>query len=149
MYFRVSHFAYPFTPEKLLMPRKMFGLPITLALISSCAGFLLSHAMAQDQKLTGIAAWNQLVGNSITGEEDGKPLVEYYAPDGTAKSMHGNEISTGQWALVGETICFRYGADKDSTECYKVEVTGNTATYTDKDGTGSRYEILKGNPKGL
>ena len=96
-----------------------------------------------------IAAWNQLVGNSITGEEDGKPLVEYYAPDGTAKSMHGNEISTGQWALVGEVICFRYGADKDSTECYKVEVSGNTATFTDKDGTGSRYEILKGNPKGL
>lgn len=58
------------------MPRKMFGLPITLALILSCAGFLLSHAMAQDQKLTGMAAWNQLVGNSIIGEEDGKTLVK-------------------------------------------------------------------------
>jgi len=34
-------------------------------------------------------------------------------------------------------------------ECYKVEVTGNMLTYTDAKGSGSRYEILKGNPKGL
>jgi hypothetical protein len=45
-------------------------------------------------------------------------------------------------------ICFRYGNEKDA-DCYKLEVMGNTATFTDKEGTGSRYEILKGNPKGL
>jgi hypothetical protein len=33
--------------------------------------------------------------------------------------------------------------------CYRVEVNGNTATYYEKDGSGSRYTILKGNPKGL
>jgi hypothetical protein len=107
----------------------------------------LSIASAQE-KLTGTAAWNQLVGNSITGEEDGQTLVEYYAPDGTVKSMHGNDISTGQWALVGEAVCFRYAGDSE-TECYKLEVMGNTATFTDRDGTGTRYEILKGNPKAL
>jgi len=100
------------------------------------------------QKLLGIAAWNQLVGNSISGKDGDETLVEYYAPDGTAKSMTGNEISTGKWALVGETVCFKY-ADSDDTECYKVEVTGNFVTYTDENGAGSRYEILKGNPKGL
>src|SRR5262245_60437279 len=62
-------------------------------------------AAAPVQKLVGIAAWNQLVGNSITGKENGETLVEYYAPDGTAKSMTGNEISSGKWALVGETVC--------------------------------------------
>jgi hypothetical protein len=105
-------------------------------------------AAAPAQKLVGIAAWNQLVGNSITGKENGETLVEYYAADGTAKSMTGNEISTGKWALVGETVCFKY-TDSDDTECYKVEVMGNFVTYTDEKGTGSRYEILKGNPKGL
>ena len=88
------------------------------------------------------------MGNSITGKEDGETLVEYYAADGTAKSMHGNEISTGQWALVGETICFRY-ADEKEMECYRLDVMGNTVTFTDKSGTGSRYEIVKGNPQGL
>jgi len=100
------------------------------------------------QKLVGLAAWNQLVGNSITGKEDDEILVEYYAPDGTVKSMTGNEISTGKWALVGETVCFKY-TDSNDTECYKVEVLGNLVTYTDENGVGSRYEILKGNPKGL
>jgi hypothetical protein len=100
------------------------------------------------QTLTGLAAWSQLVGNSITGQEDGNTLVEYYAPDGTAKSMLGNEISSGKWVLVGETICFQY-TDQKEMECYKLEVMGSTATFTDQQGTGSRYEILKGNPKGL
>jgi len=95
-----------------------------------------------------VAAWSQLVGNSITGQEDGKTLVEYYAPDGTAKSMLDNEISSGKWVLVGETICFQY-TDQKEMECYKLEVMGNTVTLTDQQGTGSRYEILKGNPKGL
>src|SRR3984893_20394 len=100
------------------------------------------------QKLVGLDAWNQLVGNSITGKEDGETLVEYYAADGTAKSMMGNQISTGQWALVGDTVCFRY-ADEKEMECYRLDVMGNTVTFTDKSGTGSRYEIVKGNPQGL
>jgi pyruvate/2-oxoglutarate dehydrogenase complex dihydrolipoamide acyltransferase (E2) component len=100
------------------------------------------------QKLVGLAAWNQIVGNSITGNEDGKTLVEYYLPDGTAKSMTGNEISTGKWAISGEAVCFKY-TDDDKPECYRVEVTGTTLTYFDEKGSGSRYDILKGNPKGL
>jgi hypothetical protein len=100
-----------------------------------------------DKKLTGMEAWNQLVGNSITGKEDGETLVEYYAPDGTVKSMIGNEITTGTWALVGDTVCFKY--PEEEIDCYKLEVIGNSVTMTDSSGDGSRYEILKGNPKSL
>ncbi len=103
---------------------------------------------AAPTKMTGIAAWGKVVGNSVTGTEDGKVVVEFYAPDGTAKSMTGNEISSGKWALVGETVCFQY-TDDPKMECYKLEVSGNTVTYTDEKGTGLRYEILAGNPKGL
>ena len=39
--------------------------------------------------------------------------------------------------------------DEKEMECYKLEVMGNTVTFTDQKGTGTRYEILKGNPKGL
>ena len=100
------------------------------------------------QKLVGVAAWKELVGNSISGEEDGEPLVEHYAADGTVKSMLGSDISTGKWALVGETVCFQY-ADEKEMECFRLEVAGNTATFTDQSGRGTRYEIRKGNPKGL
>src|SRR3954469_5318226 len=46
-------------------------------------------APAAAAKLVGIAAWSQVVGNSITRKEDGKTLTEYYSADGTAKSMTG------------------------------------------------------------
>src|SRR5215469_14301069 len=45
---------------------------------------------AAEPKLIGIAARNKRIGNSMTGTEDGKALTEYYAADGTAKSMLGN-----------------------------------------------------------
>jgi hypothetical protein len=99
------------------------------------------------QKLVGLDAWNQLVGNSITGTEDGETLVEYYAADGTTKSMLGNQISTGQWVLVGDTVCFKY--PDEEMDCYKLEVMGNTVTMTDSTGEATRYEILKGNRKSL
>jgi hypothetical protein len=105
-------------------------------------------AAAPPQKLVGVAAWGQLIGNSISGTSDGKPLTEYYAPDGTAKSMTGNDISTGNWMLTGEVICFKY-TDEPKPECYKLEVSGDTATMYDEKGSGTRYQILKGNPKGL
>jgi hypothetical protein len=102
---------------------------------------------AAAQKLVGLAAWNALVGNSISGKDDGQDVVEFYAADGTAKSMTGNDISSGTWALVGDTVCFKY-PDED-IDCYKIEVTGTAVTFTDQKGAGTRYEILKGNPKGL
>jgi hypothetical protein len=113
-------------------------------------GFVVAQAATEApaaQKLVGLAAWNALVGNSVSGKDDGQDVVEFYEPNGVAKSMTGNEISTGQWALVGETVCFKY-PDED-TDCFKIEVAGTTATFTDPKGTGTRYEILKGNPKGL
>jgi hypothetical protein len=98
-------------------------------------------------KLVGVAAWNTLVGNSISGKDEDEDVVEYYAPDGSVKSRTGNETSTGTWALVGEIICFKYPGEE--TDCYKVDVDGDKATFTDKDGEGTTYDILKGNPKGL
>ena len=134
---------------------RKFVLPLAIvAMISLGAS---AQALAQESaapaaapaaKLIGIAAWSQVVGNSISGKEGNKTLTEYYAADGTAKSMTGNEISKGTWVLVGETICFKY-TDDNKMECYKLEVAGNTLTYIDEKGSGTRYEILKGNPKGL
>jgi hypothetical protein len=130
--------------------------PIAIAAMISFG--VAAPAVAQDSpapapaaapaKLIGIAAWSQVVGNSISGKEGNKTLTEYYSPDGTAKSMTDNEISTGKWVLVGETVCFQY-TDEKNMECYKLEVAGNTLTYTDSKGSGTRYEILKGNPKNL
>jgi hypothetical protein len=100
-------------------------------------------------RLTGLAAWNALVGNSISGKnEDGDPVTEFYLRNGTVKQMTDDEIETGKWAARGDKICFEY-PDDDEESCYTVVLDGNVATFTDEDGSGRRYEVLQGNPKKL
>ena len=57
-------------------------------------------------------------------------------------------VTSGKWALRGAKACILYSGDKEET-CYNIEVFGDVATFTDEDGDGTRYTILKGNPKGL
>jgi hypothetical protein len=109
-------------------------------------------AMAQQapvQKLTGLAAWSTLVGNTISGKDsDGLPLSEYYTADGLVKQLDDDETATGKWVARGDSVCFIFPGEKEET-CYKVEVAGNIATFIDEDGDGKRYTILKGNAKNL
>jgi hypothetical protein len=111
---------------------------------------LAEPAPADDaKKLTGLAAWSALVGNTITGKDsDGLPLAEFYGPDGTVKQLDDDETATGKWIARGETVCFKFPGEKDES-CYKVEVAGDIATFIDEDGDGKRYTILSGNAKKL
>jgi hypothetical protein len=100
-------------------------------------------------KLTGLAAWSALVGNTITGKDsEGSALSEFYAADGSVKQLDDDEVATGKWAVRGDKACFIFAGEKEET-CYTVEVAGNVATFFDEDGDGKRYKILKGNAKNL
>ncbi len=98
-------------------------------------------------RLTGLAAWNALLGNTITGKNDDGLLTEHYLPDGSVKSRTDDERSTGRWTVRGERVCFKF--PKDDEECYRVQVQDNVALFIDSDNKTWRYEILKGNPKQL
>jgi len=105
-------------------------------------------AAPQTQRLTGLAAWSALVGNSISGKnEDGDPLTEYYLRNGTVKQLADDETATGKWTVRGEKVCIQY-PDEDE-DCYTITVDGDIATFSEDDGSGRRYQILKGNPKKL
>ncbi|MCW5747587.1 MAG: hypothetical protein KIT36_15480 [Alphaproteobacteria bacterium] len=104
-------------------------------------------APAPQTKQTGMAAWSMLVGNTVTGRLDGREFADYYQADGTVKSMLDSQIVTGRWILDGDKVCFTY--PDEPQECYGLEVSGDTATFTDKSGTGIRGQILKGNAKNL
>jgi hypothetical protein len=129
-------------------PAPAAAAPAPAAAAPAPAAAPAAAAPAAPAKLVGLAAWNQLIGNSITGDDGGKTLTEHYSADGRAKSMTGNEISQGTWAISGEVVCFKY-TDEPKPECYKVEVMGDAVTFFDEKGSGSRYQILKGNPKNL
>ncbi|MBM3621414.1 MAG: hypothetical protein FJX20_12075 [Alphaproteobacteria bacterium] len=98
-------------------------------------------------KVTGIAAWSQLIGNTVAGKIDGKDYAEFYLADGTVKTMEDSVLTTGKWSVEGDQVCFVY--PKEDKACFAVEVAGDDVTFTEKSGTGIRLKILKGNPRNL
>ena len=104
-------------------------------------------AAAPAGKLTGLAAWTALVGNSVSGKVDGEDYTDYYMDNGTVKTLHGSKLSSGKWSFDGGKACFLY--PKEDPDCYTVEVDGDVANFTDKSGTGTRFKVEKGNPKKL
>ncbi len=106
----------------------------------------VAHAQ-QPQKLTGVAAWSKLVGNTVVARVDGKDYVDYYMADGTIKALEDSKLTTGKWTLEGLNVCF---AARGSRECYAVEVADDVATFTPRGGgAGYRVNILQGNAKNL
>ena len=104
---------------------------------------------AASAPLSGLAAWNSLLGNTISGKDtEGNPLVEFYSDKGTVKQLLDDESSTGKWSFKDNKVCFEF-PDDDEESCYGVKVDGSIATFTDSDGKGKRYDILPGNPKKL
>jgi hypothetical protein len=101
----------------------------------------------QPQKLTGIAAWSKLVGNTVVGRIDGKDYVDYYLADGTVKALEDSKLTTGKWTLEGLNVCFAHRGPK---ECYAVEVADDVATFTPRGGGAAyRVKVLQGNPRNL
>jgi hypothetical protein len=99
-------------------------------------------------KLTGHAAIEALIGNTMTGSADGAPYFAFYDKDGTVKMKRGGEVSTGKWSFDEDDLCEEYPDDDDET-CYKLELSGQTGIMTDEDGTAYKVEILPGNPEKL
>jgi len=124
-------------------------------LVAICALMLTSglifaqHAPSPSQgKLTGHAAIEKLIGNTMTGTAEGQPYFAFYDKDGTVKMQRGSEISTGKWAIDGDDLCEEYPDDDDET-CYKLELDGNVGVMTDEDGISYEIEIIPGNSKKL
>lgn len=108
------------------------------------------------QRLTGVEAWKSLVGNSATGRTSDGIRTEYYAPDGTIKTLVDSELKTGKWRLQNERVCILYPPsddedeeDEDGETCYRVTINGNYVVFIDDGGEGWRLRIVPGNPKDL
>ena len=104
-------------------------------------------APAGSAKLTGLDACKAVLGNTIVGRRDKQDYADYYAPDGRLVSLDGGDIEIGGWTLKGDSLCT--DSPSEGKACYRIEVSGDTATFVEKDGTGFRGNILKGNPKNL
>ena len=98
------------------------------------------------EPLSGLDAWNALIGNTVVGKDsDDNEIFEYYLKNGTVKQLSDDQVSTGKWSFKDEQVCLQYPEEEEF--CYDLTVDGDIATFSDEDGNGTRYTVLKGNPK--
>ena len=98
-----------------------------------------------------------VVGNTISGIEDGKSYTEYYQPDGYIHGLVPEGPYVGEWRIAGRTLCVRYfeiKEDEDGSgsigawECMGVEIRGTHFAWI-KDGERYKAQIAAGNPNKL
>jgi len=120
----------------------MLGLTGLLALTSLSFGAVLT---TEDEIRQAI------VGNTVSGIEDGKSYTEYYQPDG---SVHGEDPEgpyVGEWRIAGRHFCTRHFDEDHSMsawECMGVDINGSHFAWIED---GERYEaqLVPGNPNKL
>ena len=131
------------------MPAAMLGLAALLSLTSLGFGAALT---------TEAQIRQAIVGNTISGVEDGKSYAEYFQPDGY---IHGAELEglyVGQWRTTGRNLCVRYfikgeGPDREEVgsgdigawECMGIDIQGSLFAWI-KDGERYKAQLVPGNP---
>jgi hypothetical protein len=129
------------------------------AVILGFAGLLSATSLSFCAVLTTEAEIRHaIIGNTISGTEDGKPYTEYYQPDGY---IHGREPEgsyVGEWRIADRSFCVRYfdkgeGADREEEgsgsigawECMGVDIQGSLFAWV-KDGDHYKAQLVPGNP---
>ena len=126
----------------------MTGRSMWIAAAFALVALPFSPARADDAPaLAGAAAWDRVVGNTVTGMTPDGPYSELFAPDGGLTIVDNDGKAGGRWALKGDRLCTR--VDDEDEECRAVEVQGAVGTFTDEGGTRYPFTLLPGNPKGL
>jgi hypothetical protein len=102
-----------------------------------------------------------IIGNTISGTEDGKPYTEYYQPDGYIHGQESEGSYVGEWRIAGRNFCVRYfnrgeGPDRDEDgsgsigawECMGVDIQGSLFAWI-KEGERYKAQLVPGNPNKL
>ena len=102
-----------------------------------------AKALASDDQIR-----QALVGNTISGEEDGKTFSEYFNPDGRVLGEGGEGRFSGHWHIAGGQMCVRYAEPTGSEsiwECSRIDVEGSAVTWSDEEGK-TVFTLTPGNP---
>ncbi len=132
------------------------------AAILGLAGLLSVTSLSFGAVLTTNAdIRHAIVGNTISGVEDGKSYAEYYQPDGYIHGAEAEGLYVGEWRIAGRNFCVRYfikgeGPDREEVgsgdigawECMGVEINGSSFGWV-KGGERYKAQIVRGNPNKL
>jgi hypothetical protein len=124
---------------------------LTVAAASCWAGAAVAQSaepFASTARLTGAAAWQTLVGNTVVADTRAGSYTEFFKPDGSVLHLDQDGRSSGKWTLKDPKVCFDFPED-DEQICTDVEVSGQKGAFIDQDGGRDNFSILPGNAKGL
>jgi hypothetical protein len=91
-----------------------------------------------------------IIGNTVSGTEDGKPYTEYFLSDGHIRGVDPDGPYTGEWRVSGRTLCERYfdAGSFTAWECMGVEIVGSRFAWV-VDGERYAARRVPGNPNNL
>ena len=116
------------------------------------AGLLSLTTLSFGAVLTTEAEIRQaIIGNTVSGIEDGKSYTEYYQPDGYVHGLEPEGPYVGEWRIAGRNFCVRYFDENASTgawECMGVDIKGSLFAWI-KDGERYEADLVPGNPNKL
>ena len=87
----------------MMKVRHFVPMALMLFSVTACATASGGQINANDIKA-------RVIGNTVTGVDDGKPYQEYYNPNGTVSGMD-TEDYTGSWRIEGNKLCTGYESD--------------------------------------
>ena len=102
---------------------------------------------ARPPTLTGEAARDRIVGNTLDGATADGPYTLFFAGDGRLVSSDRDGRVDGTWVLRDAKLCTTL-PDEDE-ECRVLEVSGSNGNFVDSDGSRYPFTIAPGNPKGF
>ena len=110
----------------------------------------LSPLRAEDTPpatVTGEAARDKIVGNTLDGTTADGPYTLFVAGDGRLVSTDRDGRAEGTWVFRDGKLCAAL-PDEDE-ECRSLEVTGPVGAFVDSDGSRYPFTITTGDPNKL
>ena len=119
-------------------------IPIMALYIAAISSPAFAAALSSDDDIR-----HALVGNTISGEEDGQAFTEYFKPDGTIAGEEADGRYAGHWHIAGSQMCLRYEEDdgkEGNWECLRVDVDGTRVTWLSEGEATTSATLTPGNP---
>jgi hypothetical protein len=105
-----------------------------------------TQAMLSGQQIRG-----SIIGNTLTGVEDGEAYTEFLRSDGSISGRSKSGRYSGSWRISGNQLCFLYkGNKRKAWDCSFVTLHGSRIVWSSKGGGNRSVSTLRrGNPRGL
>jgi len=98
---------------------------------------------ALSETLSGNQIRSMIVGNTMSGVQDGVQYEQYLNPSGTIFGDAGGEDYGGRWKISGNQVCFMYGGPESTGgwDCSTVTLRNNQIIF--EDGTTATLKTAR------